>query len=967
MAVTTSAAGSSVGTSAGWGVASGPFFFAWTGGAPLPAVSLDTTGDIWSGTFLTTATLWGGELRTTGDILTGGLAIGNLVSVIGLVSGQAYTIKAGGIPSIVGGAGADTTFTFDGAHGGTLSQKSVVAKGVSLTLSSSSGKTTALLDDFGSLVSGASYGIAGSGLDSGATFVFAGISAVTLNQPATATGEVSVTITSLVGIDVISNLADTTDLVVGLTYDVFGIGLPAGAQGVYSGSGEMTLIVKPTKTGIGVAINISKGLTYPDGGAFDASVHEVEDEQIVSLDLTQAEGGFAALTIEIRNPRIGLLAVGRNLWCWLSWRDGGGTVRPLFHGRLVGVPDNLQDEIVKLLFLARPNDFVSQKIVAANALRILPYWDPIWLIDKIEHPDTVLETYTSLWHIDPTSLIVTTSDIIAGEDGTLDIAESEHFYDAMAVTYGVPLRRVNVTLTATWTQTATGEVDLTDALAAAFKTAGSPYESPKISSYTADGLLGAWPLPGASLGGGWTIGLATMAELGALSKDLAVKYTDKTGTETFTLSGSTSVPLDGIGQSGFTLLPDWKNFSATFTLGSLNVNLTAHYDAARKRREVASFVVSAEVQSILTDPETADETSIALSSALIGEAVDEGGAMPIGDLRRNSYFPTDRGQQSLQYGILLAAAKLRAGARAVNVTFASTWDKLAGVVTCRKNVALHDGRLPGGQATGKVKSYHLAFGDTAIIAEATIGCSVGYGDTITAAAGDNVYADDYADDYTEEAGGQIEVVAGALVYQSLEGAYVIDDDGVDFLNMTADNVVIDILVDGGPDAQESAINDALAAPSNGAIETGALFVGDLSQRHHGDGAITGITASASALTGAYLITIIAGSRFSVTDPNARAIGRGTLGSAFKAAGLGFTLAQGLGTPFIVGDFVSITVATLAADSIGTVADPIGALSALPTRITVDLAPVTGGDFETDYTLKVLPLTVPKTIDLESLT
>src|ERR1700687_3402711 len=944
----------------------GPWFFAWTGGAPLPADNLDTTGDIWSGTFLTTSIVWGGQLRTTGEVLAGGRTLANLLSRTGLVSGGVYTIKGGGIPSIIGGYSADTTLTYDGAGGGTLAQACVPGAGISLTLTSAAGQTTVLLDKFGPLVNGATYDIAGSGIPSGTTFVFGGAAAVTLSTPATATGDVSVTITSLVGIAVIRNLASTTGLVSGLTHEVFGLGLPAGAQATYSGGGELALLVKPTKTGLTVPINISKGKTYPDGGAFNSSVHEVFDEDVFSVEITHTEGGFAALTLEVKNPRIGLLAAGRNLWCWLSWRNALGTVVPLFHGRLVGVPADLQNEIVKLLFVARPNDFVAQRVAAAAALRVLPYWDPVWLIDKIEDPDTVLETYTSLWHIDPTTLLVTTSDILQGEDGTIDVAESEHFYDAMTVSYGsAPLRQVNVTATVTWTQSGTGDVDLTTALVKKFQDAGSPYAWPKISSYTADGLLTAWPIPLVGLGGGWTIGDATIASLGALSKDLSVKYTDKTGTETYTLKGGTTA-LPNVIDNGLTLTADWKNFDVVFTLGSLNINLTVHYEASRKGSEIASFIVKAEVQSLLSDPLTSDEESISLSSAFVELGVDDDGEIPLGDLRSNSYFPTDRGQQSLQYVMLLAGAKLLARARAVDITFATTWDKLAGAITCRKNVTLHDARLPGGTATGKVKSYRLAAGDTAgsIIAEVTIGCTIGYGDTITPAAGVDSYADTYSTGYDEAIGSQVSVIAGKLVYQSLDGAYVIDDDGVDLFNMTADTIVTDILVVGGADDQEAAINDALKSSGNSAVEFGALYVGDVSRRRHGDGAITGITATAAAATGSYQVQIIAGSRFTVTSPAGLVIGRGTLGTAFKAGGLAFTLAQGVSVPFVVGDSISITVTKKAAGAIGLVPDPIGALSALPTQITLDLVPVTGGDFESDYTLKVLPLTIPKTIDLE---
>ena len=49
--------------------------------------------------------------------------------------------------------------------------------------------------------------------------------------------------------------------------------------------------------------------------------HEVEDEEIVSFTVEQKEGDFATLNIDVRNPKIGLLAPGRPIWACLSY-DG---------------------------------------------------------------------------------------------------------------------------------------------------------------------------------------------------------------------------------------------------------------------------------------------------------------------------------------------------------------------------------------------------------------------------------------------------------------------------------------------------------------------------------------------------------------------------------------------------------------------------------------------------------------------
>jgi hypothetical protein len=142
-----------------------------------------------------------------------------------------------------------------------------------------------------------------------------------------------------------------------------------------------------------------------EGEEFDEDVHNRNDEDVFAFQYEQSEGDFAGLSIEIRNPRIGLLATGRKQWAILSFNQGtdiSPDVIPLFRGRLIGIPSNVFDTIVTLEFTARPADFVDQKIDVADALKVPPYWEPIFIKpENWEDPDAVLEAYSRLWHIDP--------------------------------------------------------------------------------------------------------------------------------------------------------------------------------------------------------------------------------------------------------------------------------------------------------------------------------------------------------------------------------------------------------------------------------------------------------------------------------------------------------------------------------------------------------------------------------------
>lgn len=78
----------------------------------------------------------------------------------------------------------------------------------------------------------------------------------------------------------------------------------------------------------------------------------------------------------------------------------------------------------------------------------------------------------------------------------------------------------------------------------------------------------------------------------------------------------------------------------------------------------------------------------------------------------------------------------------------------------------------------------------------------------------------------------------------------------------------------------------------------------------GNGTLGSFVVGSPAITGSYLLTITAaaanGGTFSVVDPTGREIGVGTVGVAFAAAGLGFTLADG-SVDFAVNDGFTIAV------------------------------------------------------------
>ena len=906
----------------------GPFFFAWVGGTIGDRLALETTGNT-HGALLESFGL-------VGDVNAGSQLLIHAQAATGLEAGAFYKITG---PGIAGG----TFFAFDGTSTLYLSEAATATlTGVTFiitrlapvgeivaTLSAGSSTISGLAG--ADLVAGQLYAVAGPGIGyvnapvplrpgtigslpqvrtgvASAFFVYGGGDTADLQAlfPTTDFGVTSqwgqLVTTEVGAVDTLSVNADLSGTVTiaifgnpvqpptlvdhipalssltpGLRYNVSGPGIAAGATFVApSGGDAIELDLPASSSGVLVPLLIT-GPRVPNE-AFDPVRHAREDEDIFSVAIEQNEGDFATLAIEIRNPRIGLLAPGRNLWCWLSWDsnwspEGGKAPNlvPLFNGRLVGIPARQSDQIVRLTFLARPDDYNDQKLALAATMQVLPFWDPVWLAARQNDPDTVLEAYSKLWHTDRTSLAVTASDIITGEDGTVTLTEDQHFYEEMHLAYGQPpLSYLTVTGTVSWTQEGDGTIDLTDRICGAFGAAGSRYGAPLISCLCGDGLKSDWPKPGAAIGGGWSLsagndisGLPLNYIVDAVKSNnggwlLPLYYNvvlaDQSSAAIQSAAGSTT-------PSSSVMFAGYDTFTVQFPISVYRIRFNVDYRASRKRTETATAVLTADIQQVLSDPAGGDEETLSLTSQYPGEGVDPGGGIPIGDLRRNSYFQTDRGTASFEYMLALARAKMRARARCVDLSLGTDWAR-AIAITLRNSVTLFDRRLPGGSATGKVKSYRLSAGDSGMFGSFTLGCSIGRGATVSAAAGINGWADPgyCGDGYQVAAGGQSDLIPGELAYQGFD-QFVVADDGVDLFQLDADSAVNALFVSNGFSTQTNALQ-----PFQNAVSPGS---------------------------------------------------------------------------------------------------PIAVMRALTTTVTLDLKPVAGGAFHSDFFPAVTPLAVPKGIDLEA--
>lgn len=832
----------------------GPFRFAWCGGTIAEQQTVVTNGNTHGGTIAT--------VTIVGDITAGSHVLGSIASNTGLTVGELYEIAGSGLPagtffihdiSTLNAAGsinlsAAATATVKAAN--FTATKAVSVGAVAATLAAGSnvvdlgsidlppgpyvifgpgiGQTTA--PDATPLAVPSAYFEHDGSSGTAELLVLCNIAGSVAAQPvtATATGLHSLALNGMPDRDWYTITAipagALATLTAGLRYNISGNGLQVGSTFVAAPAATTITVDQPvTATGINSLLTIT-GPRTPNAD-FDPVLHDREDEQIVGLDISQEEGGFATLTIEIKNPNIGLLAFGRNLWCWLSWDqawtpEGGAEpdLVPLFNGRLIGVPRLSAGEIVQLQFLARPDDYNGQKDALVSALAVLPYYDPVWLASN-PNPDTVLETMSSLWHVHRTSLVLNTSDILEGEAGIVSIGEDAAFYDAFSLAYGSPpLTAVTVSGTVSWEQQGDGAIDITQTIVKGFADAGSPYNAafglrlpPKdkrakqswqptsggglISCLCGDGLRTSWPAPGASIGGGWA--LSTDNEASGQALCYCISATAPEGwmepNKLYISQATQGAPIDTstMTSDAAGLARFAQPYGLTYTSFPINiykVRMVLDWRASRQRTETVTAVLTANVQRELSDTADSDHEDIALTSEYVAQGVDPGGQVPLGSAAQRSYFQTGRGTQSFEYLLLAARAKLRARARSVDITFAVDWRTALGI-TLRHSVTYLDRRLPGGTATGKVKSYKLTAGET-MFGEFTIGCSIGNDDVPIAAVGVPSYVeDDYVDlFYQVISGGQTMLVADEIAYQTLDD-FVIADDGLDLTNITTGQAV----------------------------------------------------------------------------------------------------------------------------------------------------------------------------------
>lgn len=240
-------------------------------------------------------------------------------------------------------------------------------------------------------------------------------------------------------------------------------------------------------------------------------------------------------------------------------------------------------------------------------------------------------------------------------------------------------------------------------------------------------------------------------------------------------------------------------------LGSRLPDGKTHYLCVQAGKTGAQFMVP-EFDTVLH----ARTTDNSVVWAAIGQGDIPAGGSP-GDVWARSYFTTARGNRSLEYLISIMRARARMKARAVTVDFTMADPFGLGLeLMLRKTATVHDPRLGGGLAVGKLISVEHACDGSAgrETCHAQIACAIGKDNVISESAGTETYVDGYVHGYRVSTD-VVKVISDASDVGYTPPVFASNDDGLVF-PLTKDQIVISEGIRGDIGAQGSAVMSALA-------------------------------------------------------------------------------------------------------------------------------------------------------------
>lgn len=460
------------------------------------------------------------------------------------------------------------------------------------------------------------------------------------------------------------------------------------------------------------------------GEAFDAATHAREDEDVFSVRISEEEGAFAVASVEIRNPRRGLLSPVSRQRAFIS-AEVDGQVTLLFSGRVVGVPASITGEVLEVEFIGRPDDHAAVQAAFVQQLQQSSRYHPA-LVAEADREDltATLEAFAALPHWDRATGQLTLAPI--SNEGIQQVVDLVPLEDRFEVTFGAaPLDRVAVELDLAWEQTS-------PVLSAPLKAAPSSIAVGTLAdmfggnprSFTGEDFATRWPRPGDTLDGGWTV------KSGYLEVDEVEKVT-------LDVDVNVAAPRDPAYAE-----PTWS-LDVFRTRFNGNLVLSAFY--RQPRRERVRVEVQADLQPVVVFPEPelvalqADGKDVVpdgllqLQTTFLAPSTSTDGFATTTffmnvekiELAKPALASSGIFQPVLDAAVARAEARLRKSARCVTAFFQVPLGD-AVQLDSASVVRISDDRIPGGSMTGKIVALELVVsGDGQAYAEIEIGSSVG--------------------------------------------------------------------------------------------------------------------------------------------------------------------------------------------------------------------------------------------------
>lgn len=241
---------------------------------------------------------------------------------------------------------------------------------------------------------------------------------------------------------------------------------------------------------------------------FDPVAHRRRDLPLKRVNLSGAEDDEVDRLglVCVRHTDAPTLADGAPRWVHLSRELADGSLRHMGYGYVIPTPKRGDDETEVFEFNLSPFDWARTKLVAAQALKVLPFFDLTTVSpDSRNDVSEILDGYSAVPHCHRSTHDVSFPEI-TGSD--LDVIEApDPWMPGPTVdTIGTPLAAVDVDSTAEWVQARDGDLDATELVQNAFKEGARLFNN-RVNTLTPEELERSWFKRGENVNGdsGWKV------------------------------------------------------------------------------------------------------------------------------------------------------------------------------------------------------------------------------------------------------------------------------------------------------------------------------------------------------------------------------------------------------------------------------------------------------------------------------